>query len=237
MNELRYIALERIPIRRPVDRISFVADQVRGKTVLDIGALDETAFRKKQNTQRWLHREICSVAKQVYGVDNSTLIPIEGLCPFPNSVILKGDAYSLETVLDKTGPVDIVVAGEVIEHLPDSLRFLQSISESKRLKGCEFVLTTPNACSLHNFHIGLLGMESTHIDHLGIHSYKTLNTLCKRAGFEFWEIIPYHVAFSEMIVSAQLAFKCGVIAFEKWVNLLEWFFPILSGGWVVRGRI
>ena len=46
--ELRYEPLERLRVPRPVDRISFLVAQCRGKSVLDLGAMDETAVDAKR---------------------------------------------------------------------------------------------------------------------------------------------------------------------------------------------
>ena len=131
----------------------------------------------------------------------------------------------------------MVVAGEVIEHLPNPLQFLQSLVAVDRLRGRKLILTTPNATAVHNVAIGLLCRESTHHDHLCILSFKTLNTLCRRAGFASWDVIPYRAAFTEMR-ARNAGVRGAVIATgEKAVNALEWLFPLLSFGYVVEACI
>lgn len=234
MQNLKYSSLEKIDVSSPADRLAFISEKVKNKIVLDLGALDETAYEQKENTSFWLHKRICEVAKRVYGVDNSSLIPEEGLKPFPNSIIYKEDVYRLEKTVSKIKQIDIVVAGELIEHLTDTLSFLKSIKNIQSLQGKELILTTPNATSLHNAIVGTLKREATHVDHLCIYSYKTLNTLCKRAGFCSWEIIPYHMAFPEMISSSHGFKKYSTILFEKLVNFGEKVCPLLCGGWIVH---
>lgn len=237
MQSLQYNPLEYIRIPRPVGRIAFVVDMVRHKTVLDLGALDETAYADKAETRFWLHREICAAALKVYGVDNSDLIPEGGLTPFPKSVIFKEDVYRLERVLHKIGDVDIIVAGELIEHLPNPLSFLRSIKGIDSLQGKDLLITTPNATSLHNILLGVIKRESTHVDHLSVYSFKTLNTLCKKAGFESWTIIPYHVSFPETILRARGTRRLIAVLLEAMVNFWEHAFPLLSGGWIVQIKI
>jgi len=205
---------------------------------LDLGALDETAYEQKKRTHRLgCTNESVRLHNRPYGVDNSSLIPEEGLKPFPNSIIYKEDVYRLETTVSKIKQIDIVVAGELIEHLTDTLSFLKSIKNIQALQEKELILTTPNSTSLHNAIIGTLKRESTHVDHLCIYSYKTLNTLCKRAGFVSWDIIPYHMTFPEMIFSSSGCKKHATILFEKLINFGEKVSPLLCGGWIVHIKI
>jgi hypothetical protein len=127
-----------------------------------------------------------------------------------------------------------VVAGELREHLTDPLAFLQQL---RRLyPGRELVLTTPNATSLSNVLLAVGSRESNHHDHLAVFSLKTLNTLCLRAGFQDWDIIPYHVYFTEMIFRLQGMSRVLVRTAERMVNLGESAFPLLSGGLILHVR-
>lgn len=220
---------------RPVYRIAWILDRVKGKNVLDLGAYDETALIKL-GTDYWLHGKLAETAKTVIGVDNSSKLPPEGLKTSAKSVIIRGDIFNLSSVAS-CYEIDTIIAGELIEHLPNTLDFLKSIKNEKSFSGKEMLLTTPNATSLHNVLLSLLSKESTHCDHLQIYSYKTLNTLCAKAGFSEWEIIPYHVAFPEMILQSKGIIRFAAIVCEKIINFFEKLFPLLSGGWVVRIKI
>jgi SAM-dependent methyltransferase len=233
MKSLSYSPLERLVVRRPVGRISFVAERCRGRRVLDLGCRDETALAKC-DTPHWLHGEIVKVAQQVTGVDISTEVPAEGLATGPNARIVQGDVNRLDEAVPGV-EVDVVVAGELIEHLADPLAFLRQL---RRLyAGRELVLTTPNATALSNLLLALGSRESNHHDHLAVFSVKTLNTLCLRAGFQEWEIIPYHVYFTEMIFRLRGLPRLLVRAAEGLVNWGEWLFPMLSGGLIVHVRV
>lgn len=235
---LRYEPLERLRVARPVDRIPFVVAACRGRTVLDLGAMDETAFAAKRGRGTWMHEEIAKVATRVVGVDASADVPEDGLRTAPNAVIQRGDIMDLGSWLAaRDFSPDVVIAGEIVEHLPNPLQFLRSLGACERLRGCELVLTTPNATALHNVLVGLLSRESTHKDHLCILSYKTLNTLCARAGFSGWEIIPYFARFTEMRVRHPGLVGALVGAGEAAINALECLFPLLSFGYIVRAQI
>jgi len=77
-------------------------------------------------------------------------------------------------------------------------------------------------------------MESTHEDHLCILSYKTLSTLCMRAGFKDWEIIPYFARFDEMKLRHVGVARLAISLVQRLINSLEWMFPLLSFGYIVR---
>lgn len=233
---LRYTPLERIPVSRPVDRIKYITGVCAGRCVLDLGAMDETAWQRKRDGGTWLHEKIARQALRVDGVDNSELIPPEGLVTAANAVIRRGDIADLEkcvSALDE--PPDVVVAGELIEHLENPLQFVRQFAALAKLAGKTLVLSTPNATAIHNVLIGLARRESMHQDHLCVFSYKTLATLCQRAGFSSWEIVPYFSRFAEMRerMSSRRS-RVAVLAVERLINCLEWLFPLLSFGYIVR---
>jgi hypothetical protein len=236
--QLLYTPFERLAVARPVDRIAYIARACAGQRVLDLGAMDETAWLAKRGRGTWLHEEIGRSALRVDGIDNSAMVPAEGLATGSNALIRRGDVTDPARLLAALEDCpDVVVAGELIEHLENPLQFLKRFAAAKPLHEKMLILSTPNATALHNFSIGLLRRESTHHDHLCILSYKTLATLCTRAGFSEWEIIPYFSRFTEMEQRHRGASRFAVRAVQCAVNLLEWMFPLLSFGYIVRIRI
>lgn len=232
MKSLAYTPLEPLVVKRPVRRAQYVAGCCRDRVVLDLGCRDETALAKC-DTPHWLHGEIVKVAKRVIGIDNSKEVPPEGIQSGPNARIERGDVNQLEAVVKDTD-IDVVVAGELLEHLPEPLAFLRQL---RRLyAGRELVLTTPNATSVSNALLALACRESNHHDHLQIFSVKTLNTLCLRTGFQDWEILPYHVYFSEMILRSKGIRRLLLKTAERMVNLTESLFPMISGGLILHVR-
>ena len=232
MASLAYTPLEKLTIRRPVDRLAFLREACRGKRVLDLGCYDETSL-VKEGTSHWLHGEIGRVAASVLGVDSADALPAEGLVTGDNSRIVRGDVMRLDGVA-RPEDLDVIVAGELLEHLPDALGFLSGLR--RLFAGRELVLTTPNATSLTNMLLGLTGRENNHPDHLQIYSLKTLNTLCRRAGYGDWEIRPYYMTYAEMILRSGPAAKVAVRAAQATVNAGEALFPLLAGGLILHVR-
>ena len=241
-----YTPLERLHVPRPVDRILAIKGICAGKKILDLGAMDETAYTSKQGQGTWLHEEIAAVAAEVVGIDSSPIVQSSGLQTKPNATIYLGDIMALDAWLksgiDTDTPQqrftpDVVVAGELIEHLHNPLMFLQNIKAIESLNGKTLILTTPNATAIHNCLIGLASRESTHQDHLCIFSFKTLSTLCHRAGFSAWEITPYYARFPEMTARQSGLGRLLVAGGEHVINGLEWMFPIMSFGYIVTIKI
>lgn len=234
---LEYRALEKIRVDRPVDRLAFMAEQVQGKLVFDLGALDETAVDAKRETPHWLHARLCERARQVIGIDNSSLLPADGVSTVNGGRIIHADIFDLSPLVAKFGVPEVIVSGELIEHLPDTEAFLRSLRANSALRGCLFVFSTPNACCWHNILVGVAGRESMHKDHLQVYSYKTLQTLFCRSGLELLRLVPCHARFHEMINDTHGATRLGVRSFQRVVNGLEWMTPMLSAGWVGLARI
>lgn len=234
---LAYSALEPVKVPRPVDRLEFFERQVLGELVFDLGALDETAIDSKRGTGQWLHERLCSTAAKVVGIDNSTAVPEGGMPTHARGCIIRGDIFDLAPVIEQYGVPDTIVAGELIEHLPDTERFLRSLAGNSALKGVKFIFSTPNACCWHNFLIGLAGRESMHRDHLQIYSYKTLRTLFDRAGIELITLTPCRARFQEMINEASGIKRVTVKSFQGLVNGLEFMSPMLSAGWIGVARL
>jgi hypothetical protein len=235
VTDLAYTALERLHAPRVVGRTDYVVRRARGKVVFDLGALDETALVKR-GTGFWLHEALSEAARRVYGIDSSPTLPDKGLVTGPTSQISHGDIFRLGE-RPEADDVEMIVAGELLEHLPNALAFLRSLTADPKLRGTELIATTPNATALHNFILGLAQRESMHRDHLQVFSYKTLTTLCQRAGLASWTIIPYHATFPEMRLQGSRPQRAAVTAFERAIGAAERLFPLLAGGYIVDAII
>lgn len=227
---LRYDPLEKMKLRRPVDRVSYIADHCRGKRVLDIGCFDETALQKR-DTEHYLHGRISKVAASVIGVDSSPKVPDDGVVTGPNSRILRGNGVNPPVNDD----IDVVVAGEFIEHIESPMEFFRNIQ--KKFPGKEMIVSTPNGTSFANTLLGAAQREAQHPDHLQIFSYKILATICLRMEFSEWEIIPYHFQATETILSSTGLKKVAAQCVQSVVGVVESVFPLLSCGYIVHAKL
>lgn len=231
---LQYTPTEKISVKRPVQRVRYIVNECVNKQVLDLGCFDETALIK-ENSETYLFQQISNVSALHIGVDNSSLLPDEGITYSDEVKILKGSIYELDKLKLDQYDFDVIVAGELIEHLPNTLDFFSHLK--KNFAGKRLICSTPNATSASNLLLSLFKRESCHIDHYQVYSYKTLNTLCRTTGFSSWEIIPYHVKFTEMIMSAS-GIKRGLVKnAEKTMNGIEYLFPLTGGGYIIDVKI
>ncbi|MDP1678921.1 MAG: class I SAM-dependent methyltransferase [Candidatus Nitrotoga sp.] len=226
--------MAKLPVQRPVDRLSYIADLCREKAVLDIGCFDETALAKR-DTEHWLHGRIRAQARCVTGVDSSNLIPPEGIRTGGNSIILRGDGVDIEREILQSDNFDIIVAGEFIEHIESPLRFFKNMKQA--FPGRVLVISTPNGACFANTLLGSIGREVQHPDHLHNFSFKILNTLCRRSGFQDWEIVPYRFYATEMILQSRGVRRIFVVFVERCIRVVERLFPLLSFGYIVRAKL
>jgi len=231
---LTYETFERLPRTKPVDRIAYIADCCKGKVVLDVGCLDETALQKR-DTEHWLHKRIANLAKRVFGVDFSSKIPDGGITTADNAKIVRGDGVDLALEVINADDFQIIVAGEFIEHIESPLKFFRNVRAA--FPGRELVISTPNGPAFANTLLGMIQREVQHPDHLHVFTYKSLNTLCMRAGFADWEIVPYRFFATEMILNSTGARRAFVKFVEQFIRGVERMFPLLCFGYIVRVRL
>jgi len=231
---LKFTPLEKLKLQKPVDRLFYISKLCKDKRVLDIGCYDETAVKLKENNGYWLHSLIAKEAKKVIGIDSSVLIKSD-IKTGPRSKIIRKDLYDLNESFAKANKVDVIVAGELIEHISDVTKFLQLIKNLYPKK--ILILTMPNATSLISVLLAFFNRESSHKDHIQIFSYKTLYALCMKNGFKKFKIIPYHVKFTEMYLKSSKIAKYFIKIAEKIINFGENIFPMLSGGYILKIKL
>ena len=233
-NSLTYETLEQLAVEQPVERIPFISEICRGKRVLDLGSLDETALVKR-DTEHWLHGRLGEVAAEVIGIDCSESLPADGLTTGSKSRIYKGDATDPQIPGRRDDEIDVIVAGEFIEHIDSPLAFFRTMK--RRFPGRELVISTPNGLAFSNTLLGAARREAQHPDHVHVFTYKILNTLASRAGFAAWEIRPYRFYATEMILNSRGAKRVLAVVVERFVRVVERLFPLLSFGYVLKARL
>lgn len=227
--------LARLRIARPVDRYEYVKARCRGRRVLDLGAYDETEFgRHPADRWRWLHAHIADSASEVLGVDASEDLRAHGSIETPAGTrIVFGDVERLEPIIDSFRP-DLIVAGELIEHTPNTLGWLRRLAACA--PGTAVLLTTPNATSIVNLLLALANRENCHPDHLHVYSVRTIHTLAARVPIHAVSIRPYfydpHLFFARVP-----GWVAPAVKLADWLVLrpLQWAFPMTAFGLIVEG--
>lgn len=161
-----------IPDAEVIDRVAFLMSKVMDKNILDIGCAG------------YLHKNLKTVATKCYGIDQ---VEIKDDPDFKQIIIGKDPLPKFD--------IDIVICGEVVEHLSNPGMFLDELKTVYPSQ--EKIITVPNAFA--NYHQSWIrkGKENTNKDHVAYYSYVTMTTLLKRCGYEvkefYWYDDPSHI--------------------------------------------
>jgi len=176
-----------------VHRVDFIKKISEGKKVLHLGCTNSPFTNESIKNEMLLHHDLKKVAKELHGFDYDA----EGLEIFKQigeENIHWADLEKLEDVaLDET--FDVIIAGEMIEHLSNPGLFLRGIQRFMN-EETSLVITTINAYSgMRFFTYGLRGKgganEPVHPDHVAYYSYKTLNLVIERENLQIKEFAFY----------------------------------------------
>ena len=99
-------------------------------------------------------------------------------------------------------PADVVVIGELIEHLDDAGSMLEAVKPLVA-PGGRIVITTPNGHGLFNVCAALAGRELNHPDHVTLYSWYTLSNLLARHGWRTDETAVYVPVLKSVGVGTQ----------------------------------
>jgi SAM-dependent methyltransferase len=154
----------------------------RGKRVVHVGFVDEHRLERKLGEGTWLHARLVDSASSLIGLD----VEEKGVrwATEHGFEAYAVDAQSPEAVAGlELESADVVIAGEIVEHLDAPGPFLRAMRELI-VPGGLLVVTTPNAYRLLNFLAPVGGVELVHPDHTAWHSPHTLAKLLARSGWE-----------------------------------------------------
>ena len=178
-----------------VQRVDLIKRISTGKKVLHLGCTNWPYTKEAIDNNMLLHFDLEKIAGELYGFDYDQ----KGLDILSNRGtrnLYRADLENLDELnLDET--FDVIIAGEMIEHLNNPGRFLQGIQRFMNNE-TELVITTINAYSALRFMIyGLRGKgginEPVHPDHVYYFSYKTLNLIINRAGLSVHDFYFYDI--------------------------------------------
>lgn len=161
----------------------FLKELVRGKRIVHAGfsGRNEGALA----VPIWVHGELAQTAKELVGLDVDEQ-GIEAARAAGYQAVM-ADCQDPEAIRRLGMRVDMVVAGELIEHLDCPGLFLEAMHHLSDT----LVITTPNAYSLVNFVSIIRNQEMVHPDHIALYSWHTLTTLLGRHGWNVNELLVY----------------------------------------------
>jgi 2-polyprenyl-3-methyl-5-hydroxy-6-metoxy-1,4-benzoquinol methylase len=186
--------LHRIPKTDSVDRVKFVLQRCKSKVVLDVG-----------HASGELHSKITAVAKQVFGLDKER----NGSA---HSVTMDLDDFAIPALpFPRELGIELVVCGEVIEHLANPGWFLHRLGQA--LPDAELLITAPNAFSSGSRHWLSQHIENVNRDHVSWLSWHTLKVLVERYGYEVME---WHWYNGQPLTAEGLIFVCKLRDVMTW---------------------
>ena len=179
-----------------VDRVTFLKQNCVGKKVLHLGCTDYPFTQPAIDNERLLHFELAEIADELYGFDFDEK-GIEILKNHGVENIYKADLENLDKV-DLDEKFDVIVAGEMIEHLSNPGLFLKGIQRFMS-KDTKLLITTINAYMGMRFWLyGLRGrggsFEPVHPDHVAYYSFSTLNLIINRENLKVDEFLFYNLS-------------------------------------------
>ncbi len=182
-----------------VDRIDYLKELSKGKKVLHLGCTNYPYTEIAMENNSLLHFELMKVSSDLWGFDFDQK-GLDILASQKVEKLYQADLEKLDSLnLDET--FDVIIAGEMIEHLSNPGLFLKGIQRFMNPQ-TNLVVTTINAYSALRFAIyGLRGKgginEPVHSDHVAYYSYSTLKLVVDRADlkvrkFSFYDLGKEH---------------------------------------------
>lgn len=165
-------------------RMDLLQKMAADKKVLHVGFADHIpVIETKIRNDLWLHKKLIDVSSKCFGIDID-----EDAVDYVSSRLNISNVYKLDIVNDAVPEVlkcqwDVMILGEVLEHIDNPVAYLQSIREKYRDYVLRMVITVPNAFSFQNVMSSVRGVELINSDHRYWFTPYTLAKVCTKAGF------------------------------------------------------
>jgi len=166
----------------PPTKLDFILGHCRGRRVLDVGCVQHT-WEQSHRNPNWLHQKIREVSASCLGVDYlaDDVARLREL----GYDIVAGDVLRD----DPPGAFEVVVLGDLIEHLENPLRLLE-YAAAALAPGGKALVTTPNATYLGQI-VTVLARRRPAInpEHVMIFDPFTFRNLIERSPLELAELV------------------------------------------------
>ena len=206
-------------------RWEFIEPYVHEKEVLDVGPAELMGTANRFKLQNSIHERISHVANNLIGLEKNSeqIQPLREL----GYNIQQGDAEQFE--LDED--FDVIIAGELVEHLSNPGLFLDCARNHLREDGV-ILLTTPNHFSLGAFlsafvHNRIPAYSKPIAKHVACYDENLLQDLLRRHGFT-----DFTVAYYQWVGKPREKYTSRIIN-----SLLRRFRPNFLSGLMVVERL
>ncbi len=190
-----------LPRVNAIDRDELILKLCTAKNVLHLGCVDYPLLAERLRTNQLLHQKILRVAKKVWGVDVDAegISMLRDLYKIPDLIV--ADAEELETIRSTLNNVEVVVAGEILEHVNNAGKVVSGIRDLLPVGGT-LIVSVPNALALRIWFHTLRHRENIHPDHVVYYSPYTLSNFLQRFGFATRELYTYWYPSTRPTVNA-----------------------------------
>ena len=138
--------VHRLPKAKLVDRFEYLTQLCAGQRVVHVGFADIGCQSLNEEADAWLHTRLAASARELVGLDvDEQGVALARERGYEAHVVDCSDPDAVRAL--GLPPADVVVAGEVIEHIDDARAFLDALHVLVRPDGI-LVVTTPNATAL-----------------------------------------------------------------------------------------
>ena len=163
-------------------RLEALVSLVKGKSVLHVGCCDHVEIiDEKRRNGLWLHDLLRAASSFCAGVDiNAEGVDYVRKLGIPD-VYCADIVQGLPVQLDKKR-FDVVVVGEVVEHVDAPVKFLQGIRKAV-VGPHEVAVSVPNAFFLENLENAICGVERINTDHRFWFTPYTISKVLSQAGY------------------------------------------------------
>jgi 2-polyprenyl-3-methyl-5-hydroxy-6-metoxy-1,4-benzoquinol methylase len=177
------------------ERDQLLLELCAGRRVLHIGCADSPLTTERLKDGSILHAQLMKHASEVLGVD------LDGAGIEQLREHLGGEYLVLDVARPEGAAAaarfkpDVILAGDVIEHVRDAASFLRGISALMREVGgdVELLLSTPNGLGVKSLINTLRGYEMIHPDHVYVFTPASLARLVSDCGMRPSRWYFYHV--------------------------------------------
>jgi len=154
--------------------------------VLHLGCVDSGLLEERFAAGRFLHSALADVSDEIWGVD----LDWEGIDRLKREGFRNLHAGSAENIPGDVprGYFDVVLAGELIEHVSNPGLLLDSAAGCCKPDG-KIVITTPNGLRFSNMLSCLIRTEVVHPDHTLTFTPSTLTKLLVRHNLETADLL------------------------------------------------
>ena len=180
--------LQRLGTAARVERDDFLLQLSSAKKVLHLGCVDSGMLDDRLAAGNFLHSRLGAVSKELWGLD----VDVQGVRRLQYEGFGHVYAGSVENPPKEIPSCyfDVIIAGEIIEHVRNPGYLLDSIARLIVPDGV-VVITTPNALRFYNSLPAMFGLELTHPDHLSWYSPHTLRRTVESSSLRVESLYVY----------------------------------------------